>query len=138
MCRCKIDNELHKLYKSTKKYSLTMQFSNSDDLRHFLEYSAKNTNEILIAEDIMNMINPMIREIGLDEESIKTFEQYLHFKDGYTIDAQKAFKKLGIVSNNAYSDKILRCLVRANIIDNLKLSEMNTMTPQVGGSANAS
>ncbi len=100
-------------------------FTTTDALKQFLGNAALNTRDMYHIAEIEEMAEPMIADIGLDIAVRAKFEQYLLVEDGYTIDAQEAFKELGIMDPNSKSDKTKLRLERAGVIrETLKLNDM--------------
>ncbi len=95
-------------------------------LRNILtKHVFEGINMLTIAE-IETMAEPMFVEIGLEQNKRDTFTKCMLNKGKYCIDASEILKELGIIAINAYSDKIQRCLVSANLIEkDLILTDMN-------------
>ncbi len=112
-------------------------FTTTDALKQFLGNAALNTRDMYHIAEIEEMAEPMIADIGLDIAVRAKFEQYLLVEDGYTIDAQEAFKALRIEAKDADSAQLRRRLDRAGVVDkNLGLSDMpiiDISMPPTGG-----
>ncbi len=116
-----------------------MQFSTTFELKRYLFNIAINNEIMYDIKQIEKMANPMINNIGLDDTIREKFEKYLLMEDDYGIDASDALKSLEIIAIDVRSDKIQRCLIRANIIpDNLKLNTMEILYSPSWGNINKS